>query len=407
MPVSARGHVVRPMAVVATAAAVLALPAPQGHAGARAAGAALSVQQSITPSPLYSGAAGTYTLTVGNTGTATAEGVTATATIDPGLTVSDLPAQCTASGTTTVTCTADNVAAGADVEFPFTVTAPADTADGTNVATSATATADNPAQSVSADRLITVVKRLSHIDFNKTASPSHAAPGDLISYTLTFTNLGSSDVDNVYWHDALDGNLVTPLDTSQCGSPGGLTISCNLGTVLNGQTVTRTFTVKVRDDVADGTVIENCADVFEGTPATGPARSCASTEINVPNPTPTPTPTPTSTPTITTTSTPTTAPGGSETPTPAPTHTGEPSASASATTDPSPSPAPDSSATPTPHPIAPHPTATTPTGGLAATGTNPLPLLGSALAALLLGGLLTVPGRKRNRTHPGPGPRRR
>jgi uncharacterized repeat protein (TIGR01451 family) len=93
----------------------------------------------------------------------------------------------------------------------------------------------------------------------KTVDKTSAKPGDLVEYTLTYTNSGNSPANNVTVTDRLPAEVAfEPGSASLQGSPlsdaavynsspaPSGRISYNLGTVANGATVVFKFKVKIR-----------------------------------------------------------------------------------------------------------------------------------------------------------------
>jgi len=240
----------------------------------------LEMTASVSPSPLVVGERAVYTVTVRNTGDADATDVTTTLpfTPDDALTVdSPLPTGCIASGQT-VTCTEGTIPAGGSVTYDVPVTVLPSDSDGTNIALRATATAPG-AQGASAD-LITQAYTKVDVEITK-SGPAEVSPDGTIIYTITVKNNGPSDAVDVTWHDPTDGNLTT-ITSYPCGDTG-LTVSCSVGTMAPGDVKTYQIKATVNHDVADDTVISNCATVYTGTsPETNPDNnvSCVDTTVN-------------------------------------------------------------------------------------------------------------------------------
>ncbi|MBK0422202.1 DUF11 domain-containing protein [Leucobacter sp. CSA2] len=118
-------------------------------------------------------------------------------------------------------------------------------------------------------------------EFAKTADPATGTavqPGDTITYTLTGTNSGKTDLDPVVIHDdlskVLDNATITTAPAATInGAPAtdpiqsGTSLDWN-GALKPGETVTITYTVTLNDD-AWGVLLENHAS-SSATPPTGP-----------------------------------------------------------------------------------------------------------------------------------------
>jgi len=143
-------------------------------------------------------------------------------------------------------------------------------------------------------------------DANDAATALAAAPGDTLVYTITVENNSSADGNGN--NDMLNTKLTDTLPTGVelIGNAAQRTITADLGTVTPGQTVVKTYTVKVTSNT-EGDVITNksCFSSDNKTSA-NIQQGCdtAVVRVKVPAPAPVPTPTPTPTPTPAPTPTP-------------------------------------------------------------------------------------------------------
>ncbi|MFQ5900770.1 MAG: DUF11 domain-containing protein [Thermodesulfobacteriota bacterium] len=107
------------------------------------------------------------------------------------------------------------------------------------------------------------------LSVTKTDSPDPAVVGNNITYTVTITNNGPDDATGVTLTDTLPGSVTfisaTP-DQGSCSEAGGI-VTCNIGAMTNGASVTVTIVVT---PITAGT-ITNTADVTanETDPDTG------------------------------------------------------------------------------------------------------------------------------------------
>ncbi len=176
------------------------------------------------------GGAATYTITVTNTGASNASNVTVSDALPAGVTLS-ANATCSPSGTancgtvtgatgeTSLGATGASIAAGGGNALTFTVPVSFDaalltdplinTASATDTVTGATASGSD-----SDTRVAQVTLALS-----KTDGSSSYTPGGTATYTITATDTGASDADNVSVIDVL---------------PAGLTLTANVSCVANG-----------------------------------------------------------------------------------------------------------------------------------------------------------------------------
>ncbi|MFI5660879.1 hypothetical protein [Streptomyces sp. NPDC051684] len=372
----------------AAAAAPSAAPSAENRA-VRAAPGPLQLQKTVTPDPLTVGDSGIYTLVVTNAGDETAHDVAVTDTLDShlsldgaasdGCTVSDATVTCGGAGT--------DLAPGASATYRIPVTVDPATTDGTNIVNRAEATSSD-AQGNQA-QTITIAQTRTNVKLSK-SGPAEVNPDGSYTYTFTVTSEGPSNAVDVTIEDNTDGLDLDIEDLPDECPPSGTTVTCPLHTLAPGEVRTVTVTVHAHDDIAPGTVIENCANVDTGSRETDTAdnRSCVRTQV-VPGPDDSTSPMPT--PTDTTS------------PTPTPTDSSSPTSSAS----------PDPSATPNPtssNPsVTPSPTKSAPAlptgpgspqgdGQLAVTGTSRSGILAAVAFALTAIGAGTVLAVRRART---------
>jgi len=132
-----------------------------------------------------------------------------------------------------------------------------------------------------------------HFTLSKTASRDSAAPGDTINYTITVRNDGEAVLDDVLVVDDLpNGNnkWVTYVAGSGKYKIDSTTKNLNddwindgfeLNFLNRGQTLTMTFSVKVRTDAPHGLVLNNIANV-KPRGYDDWAQAAANTTVNVP-----------------------------------------------------------------------------------------------------------------------------
>ncbi|MFC2084622.1 hypothetical protein ACFLS9_06170 [Bacteroidota bacterium] len=99
---------------------------------------------------------------------------------------------------------------------------------------------------------------------SKTQDNSNPAPGDTITYTISYENVGTATGSGAVATDPLDlnvtfinGSIVVPAGNTATYDPVSRTITWNIGTIAGLQTGELTFKVIVNDDVLAGTQISN------------------------------------------------------------------------------------------------------------------------------------------------------
>ncbi|MFN8525950.1 MAG: hypothetical protein U0821_22850 [Chloroflexota bacterium] len=195
----------------------------------------------------------TFTLTAQNAGPAPATNVTVTDALPPGATlVSATPsAGGTCSGSSTVSCVFPTIASGGSATVTLVVTA---TTAGTlaNAAGVSAAETDPNPNNNGATAGVTV-DGAADLAITKTTPAATRGLGEQITYTLTARNNGPSAATGVVVNDELPPGVTlvsaTPTQGTCAGAPS---VTCSLGTLANGASVT--ITIVARLD-AVGTVV--------------------------------------------------------------------------------------------------------------------------------------------------------
>jgi uncharacterized repeat protein (TIGR01451 family) len=219
---------------------------------AQANQADMAVTMSENPNPVLAGAKITYTAVVANNGPATATTVTAVDTIPANTTFSSdtVPSGWTCIvNSTTVSCSNASMLANATSTFNFVFTVTAGTAPGTvitNSVTVASAVSDPTPSNNTASTSDTVTSpSQADLSINKSGSPEPVNQGDTLTYTLTVANNGPASADNVVVADPLPSAVTYQSSSATQGtcSQASGTVTCNIGSMSNGQIVTITISV--------------------------------------------------------------------------------------------------------------------------------------------------------------------
>ncbi|MEA1965036.1 MAG: hypothetical protein U9O41_07930 [Candidatus Aerophobetes bacterium] len=208
----------------------------------------------------------TYTLTVTNLGPSDAVDVSVTDSIPTGTEwVSDtsLGAYDPATGVWTI----GNLTAGSTTSLDITVKILSGTTDSlVNAAVVSTTTSDPDTTNDTAS-VTTTVNTSADLSITKIDSPDPVIAGTELTYTITVTNLGPSDAQDVVVTDPLPEEL----NNAQYSTDNGLTWSpytgsVSLGTLTSGGEVSFLIKANVDPAVAQDTVLSNTTTVSSVTP---------------------------------------------------------------------------------------------------------------------------------------------
>ncbi len=248
----------------------------------------MSITKSDAPDPVGPGQRLTYHLTVTNNGVSsgpsTTSGVTVTDTLPAGVTlVSATPSTGSCSGTTTVTCALGIFPGGAGATIDIVVAvSPSASGTLTNMATVSDVTADPNAANNTATATTTVVNG-ADLSIAKTGSPNPVHTQENLTYTITVHNSGPLDAAGASVTDQLPKNTAFGSATASQGGcsfsqPTKRIVTCDLGTIANGTTVTVTIVVK---PPSKKTTITNTASVSATTSDPNTANNSASATTTV------------------------------------------------------------------------------------------------------------------------------
>ncbi|MEZ4717735.1 MAG: hypothetical protein R2851_16855 [Caldilineaceae bacterium] len=129
------------------------------------------------------------------------------------------------------------------------------------VAASGSPVVDDPADS--AEVLV-----LTHADLSATKRSSELSPatGDVFFYTVEVTNNGPSTARDVRVDDELTGSVQYLYSRGVLCSNAGVDVSCDLGDIAPGRTVSFDIVVEVKETVKDGHRSDNVIEVTSTTP---------------------------------------------------------------------------------------------------------------------------------------------
>src|SRR5437660_333399 len=113
---------------------------------------------------------------------------------------------------------------------------------------------------------MTAVQRLADLAITKTG-PATAAAGTDITYTVTVTNNGPSTSSGGTVTDTLPAGTTFAGASSGCSQTAPNVVTCTVGTLANGASVSFSIGSRVPPNTASGTVLTNSATVTASSPA--------------------------------------------------------------------------------------------------------------------------------------------
>lgn len=285
----------RAVRVLLSALALLAAAPGAMFAGNPIPSADLSVAKVDTPDPVTPGTNLTYTITVTNAGPTDAASVTLSDNLPAGTTFVSLSSpggwSCATPAVGSggmVSCSLDPFPVGNAVFTLVVAVDPSVATEITNLASAFSPTPD-PEPKNEIGVATTAVATSADLSVTKVDNPDPVAAGTDLTYTITVTNAGPNNAANVLLTDTLPvgttfQSLSAPggwiCSTPAAGNSGP--IDCAIPSFVPGSAVF-TLTVHVGSGLADGTVLDNTAEVTSATADPNPGSESASTSTTVTN----------------------------------------------------------------------------------------------------------------------------
>lgn len=212
---------------------------------------ALSLAASESPDPVTPGSLLTYTLTVSNPGTASADNVVVQEAYD-GNVVFDHAIPAPDAGTDN-TWTLATLAPGTQRTLTVVVRVASGLQDGTLLCN--VAGADDSAGDRASAAVQTTVQNSLSLAIDESSTPNPVGPGALVVYHLNYTNSGTADLHNVRVRQARDAG-VAYVDATPAPDPG-TDDTWTVGDVAAGAGGTITVRANVSAALSDGTLLHD------------------------------------------------------------------------------------------------------------------------------------------------------
>lgn len=201
----------------------------------------LSITKTDVTDPVYVGDRLGYTIAVSNAGPSNATGVVVTDTLASSLTFVSASPGCILSGRTLI-CTIGALAASGNRTITVTVT-PTVAAAGTliNTAVVSSNEADSNLTNNMATASTTVLPK-TDLSVGQSSTPTPALLGNLLTYAVVVANDGPSAATGVVLTDTLPAGVTLASAPAGCSQSANV-VTCTIGTMTGGSSVTTTLTV--------------------------------------------------------------------------------------------------------------------------------------------------------------------
>ncbi len=203
----------------------------------------LSITKTSSASTVIAGTNLTYTLQIANAGPNQASNVTVTDTLPPQVTLVSVSPGC--SGAVTLTCNLGMLANGAAATVSIVVAVRTATPSGTILTNTASVRGNevDPSLANNTASANTTVARQANLAIQKTDAPDPLILGSTLTYTIQVSNSGPSDASLVTVTDTLPAHVAFVPGACAENPPGSGTVTCSLGSLAKGASVTFTIIV--------------------------------------------------------------------------------------------------------------------------------------------------------------------
>ncbi|MCS5491194.1 DUF7507 domain-containing protein, partial [Algoriphagus limi] len=240
----------------------------------------VAITKTQTSGPVAVGENITYTITVTNNGPSQAKEVVVNDVLPAGLTL--VSATPNVGTWTSPNWSVGNLNNGTSAILTIVAKVNSSVADGTVITNTATvsSTTNDTNTSNNTSTVNKTVNTSADLAITKTGSPNPVIAGENLTYTISVTNNGPSDAQNVEVNDVLPAELSLISASPSVGTWTEPTWT--IGTLASGGSATITIVTNVSSALAQGVTINNTATVSSSTtdPNTGNNTSTSNTTVN-------------------------------------------------------------------------------------------------------------------------------
>jgi len=220
----------------------------------------------------FAGQTVTFMLNVSNDGPSDAIGVVVADTLPAALDYVSDDASCDTSNLPTITCALGMIKSGESAAVALVTTVDAGATVGQEIVNGATASAttdDDDVDNNTDDVTLTIDDDSvveADLAVTKVAGAAEPLAGSSLTYTVTVTNNGGYDANDVTLVDTLPDGVTYLGDDAGCDSGSLPTLTCDLGKVTDGASKSVVITVDLPASLADGAQLSNSATASADNP---------------------------------------------------------------------------------------------------------------------------------------------
>jgi uncharacterized repeat protein (TIGR01451 family) len=229
----------------------------------------LEIKKSDSPDPIKEGSQLTYTISVTNNGPNNAENVQVIDRLPSEVSYVSDTGNCIENPVSTLTCDLGTITSGETKSFTISVDIPKNLVeDYKPVIITNSAEVSSDAFEINQDNNIILTDTkvdpiIADLKIKKSESSDPIKEGSQLTYTISVTNNGPDNAENVQVIDRLPSEVSYVSDTGNCIEMPIDTITCDLGTITSGETKSFTISVDIPKNLVyyKPVIITNSAEV--------------------------------------------------------------------------------------------------------------------------------------------------